>query len=185
MTEEWKIINGTNGRYLISNNGEVISTNYMNRGYPQKMKPKINNMGYAYYELFINGVSKTFLAHRLVAIHFIENPKEYKIINHKDENPLNNNADNLEWCDYKYNTNYSLNLHPERREKAKTLSTARYRRHTKMLIQMDMNGDTIKTYENVAECARKNNYCSWSIIQCCYGKRKKAYGCKWRFADEQ
>ena len=27
-------------------------------------------------------------------------------INHKDENPKNNNVDNLEWCTHKYNMNY-------------------------------------------------------------------------------
>lgn len=31
---------------------------------------------------------------------------EYNIVNHKDENPLNNHKDNLEWCNVKYNDNY-------------------------------------------------------------------------------
>lgn len=44
--------------------------------------------------------------HRLVAIAFIPNPNNLPFINHKDENPGNNNVENLEWCDNKYNCNY-------------------------------------------------------------------------------
>ena len=29
---------------------------------------------------------------------FIDNPNNYPIINHIDNNPQNNNASNLEWC---------------------------------------------------------------------------------------
>lgn len=47
------------------------------------------------------------LVHRLVALAFIPNPNKYTQVNHKDENPTNNRVENLEWCDAKYNTNYS------------------------------------------------------------------------------
>lgn len=49
---------------------------------------------------------KRICVHRLVAIAFVDNPYKYTEINHKDENPLNNKADNLEWCTRKYNMNY-------------------------------------------------------------------------------
>jgi hypothetical protein len=45
-----------------------------------------------------DGKAKPFRVHRLVAVAFIPNPDNLPIINHKDENKLNNNADNLEWC---------------------------------------------------------------------------------------
>ncbi len=48
------------------------------------------------------------LVHRLVAKAFIPNPNNYPCVNHKDENKSNNHADNLEWCTYKYNVQYSL-----------------------------------------------------------------------------
>jgi hypothetical protein len=44
--------------------------------------------------------------HRLVAKAFIPNPLNLEMVNHKDENPLNNNVDNLEWCTRSYNNSY-------------------------------------------------------------------------------
>ena len=37
--------------------------------------------------------------HRLVATHFIPNPKNKEFVRHKDKNRLNNWVSNLEWCD--------------------------------------------------------------------------------------
>jgi group I intron endonuclease len=53
-----------------------------------------------------NGKGKNYKVHRLVAMAFIPNPDNLPIINHKDENPSNNNVNNLEWCTYEYNNNY-------------------------------------------------------------------------------
>lgn len=33
-------------------------------------------------------------------------PNNYPCVNHKDENKLNNNSNNLEWCTQTYNHNY-------------------------------------------------------------------------------
>ena len=49
--------------------------------------------------LYKNKKRKLFQVHRLVAQTFVPNPNNLPQINHKDGNPLNNNIDNLEWCD--------------------------------------------------------------------------------------
>lgn len=44
---------------------------------------------------------------RLVALTYIDNPNNYPIVNHIDEDKSNNYVENLEWCDYSYNTKHS------------------------------------------------------------------------------
>ena len=48
-----------------------------------------------------------YLVHRLVAENFIPNPNNQTEINHLDFNRKNNCVNNLEFCDRKYNAQYS------------------------------------------------------------------------------
>lgn len=76
---------------------------------PEKVvNPCITCYGYANVALYSKGNFETQGVHRVVARTFLENPNNLPVVNHKDENPLNNNVDNLEWCSYAYNTRYSL-----------------------------------------------------------------------------
>lgn len=58
--------------------------------------------------LMIDGKRKHFYVSRLVAECFVpnDNPEHKKQVNHKNENPLDNRATNLEWCTSFYNNNY-------------------------------------------------------------------------------
>ncbi len=59
-------------------------------------------------KLIKDGIKKDYKVHQLVAKAFIENPNNYTIINHKDGNPLNNNANNLEWCTQAQNVKHAI-----------------------------------------------------------------------------
>ena len=113
MVEEWKDIEGFEGRYQISNFGRVKSleriiaystSNQTGIEFEsQKYCPEriLKTYIYGRYEhVGLRKGSKTynFSVHRLVATYFVPNPNNYPVINHKDENNLNNRADNLEWC---------------------------------------------------------------------------------------
>ena len=50
-----------------------------------------------------NGKHKHIRVHTLFANLFIDNPNNYKYVNHIDSNKLNNSLDNLEWCTNSYN----------------------------------------------------------------------------------
>lgn len=67
-------------------------------------KPTIMQNGYKVVGLRFNKQQKVLYVHRIVAELFLENPNDYKCVNHIDNNKLNNSIDNLEWCTYKHNT---------------------------------------------------------------------------------
>ena len=103
MEEIWKDISGFNGKYKISNFGRVKS---FHNNKELMLKPSVSHYGYPRVTLYYNGISKYYEIHRLVALYFIPNINNLPCVNHKDENKLNNHADNLEWCSILYNVNY-------------------------------------------------------------------------------
>ena len=46
--------------------------------------------------------------HRLVAMYYVENPEDLNVVNHLDNNPLNNHYTNLEWCTHKQNIRHGI-----------------------------------------------------------------------------
>ena len=115
MDTVWKDVPGYEGFYVVSNTGQVKSlarTRLSKRGgicpVPERiMKQKTDKDGYKSVTLTRNAHDRSFRVHRLVAMAFIPNPHNYPVINHKDENPANNEMSNLEWCSISYNTSYS------------------------------------------------------------------------------
>lgn len=186
MQEIWKNIDGYEGKYQISNLGNVKSLNYGGRGYARNLVPKINNSGRLWVELMKDGKKRQFLIHRLVGMAFIPNPDNLPQINHKDENPKNNRVDNLEWCTNLYNFHYSFDRHPERHRKRQYNPTGKKKVHHNRIDvnvwQIDKAGNKIKLWNDVSTIARELGVHQWSVTQCCNGVRKTAGGFKWQFA---
>ena len=105
--ERWKEIDGTNGRYLISNKGRLKTTNWKNSGRTMIMNPAINKNGYLHTVILLKGKLKAIKLHSVVALAFIENPQNKPQINHKDFNTRNNSVENLEWVTAKENFQHS------------------------------------------------------------------------------
>ena len=115
MNEIWRDIKEYNGKYQVSNLGNV------RRIYEKKQSKMLstNISGNGYLRVFLYNEDKTrnvVFVHKLVAKAFIPNPHGYTVVNHKDENKTNNRVDNLEWCTQSYNVRYSLDRHEKRRE---------------------------------------------------------------------
>ena len=95
--EIWKTIQDYGGLYQVSNTGKVRDLkNHIKSVYK-------NNKGYTCLSLYYNGKTYHPTVHRLVAKVFIPNPSNYEQVNHKDCNKENNSAENLEWCNQRYN----------------------------------------------------------------------------------
>ena len=170
MKEIWKDIKDYEGLYQVSNWGRVKSIKF---GKERILKQHINiKGGYYYVCLLKNGKHKNYYVHRLVAEAFIPNSYNLPQVNHRDENKLNNNVDNLEWCTNEYNHNYG------------TINERISQSQSKPVLQYDLNGNLIKEWKSVNECGR-NGFNQGDICKCCNGKRKTAKGFIWVYKNEE
>jgi hypothetical protein len=108
MKEIWKNVVGFED-YQVSSLGNVRNK----RG--RILKLTVADMGYyvigiAVYSISSNGheTRKRLFVHRLVAEAFLVNPKNKRVVNHKDGNKLNNSVENLEWATDKENYIHAL-----------------------------------------------------------------------------
>lgn len=104
-TEEYKIHTTENGRkYKVYKNGRVFALPFSytdtigrTREFPEKeCVPSKTRTGY--FELNLGGRnSEKWLLHRLVAYVWLDNPNNFRSVDHKDGNKANNCVENLEW----------------------------------------------------------------------------------------
>jgi hypothetical protein len=156
--------------YEVSEQGEV------RRIKNKKPKKAQTYLGYKCVMLYNGGKGKWQKVHRLVAEAFIDNPNSLPFINHKDENKLNNNVGNLEWCDSRYNNSYGENA------PVKKMKLARI----KNVMQLSVDGCFIAEYESACEAQRKTGIAQSNISKCCLRRKgfETAGGYRWAFASQ-
>ena len=178
--EIWKPVIGYENYYEVSNKGRIRSLDRVTLfkdGKTRKFCGKIislramNNSGYLTVGLHDTGKQKTFLVHRIVAEAFIENPNGYKEINHIDQNKLNNDVSNLEWCTHKENVN-----HGDEIERGAIKQRRCFR-------QLDMDGNLIKVWNGFKKMQRETGFERKSVYECCIGKRESYKGYRWEYAE--
>ncbi len=112
---EWKDIKGFEG-YQASNTGDIRSVKrtiankdgFLCTYSGRILKSSITKKGYKKVYPTIHCKKYSKAVHRLVAIAFIENPMNYPQINHIDCDKLNNNTENLEWCNNSQNQKHAF-----------------------------------------------------------------------------
>lgn len=199
--EIWKDIKGYEGLYQISNYGRVkaleklIKAGIRNNGFVKRKekikKIQINELGYCHTSLGKYGKSYNVNIHKLVAEAFLdrkdfkympdEDPTQVDLekleVNHKDENPSNNNVDNLEWCTRSYNINYGT------RNQKVSENMIRNKRYAKPVIQYNMNWEVIKVWRSLKAIEKELGYSRSGISCCCKGVYSQAKGYIWRFYE--
>ena len=183
MREMWKDIKGYEGFYQVSNTGKILSLD-RNTTNGKIRKLQTSNNGYLSVTLCKNGIITRKSIHRLVAETFLPNPYCLPQINHKDEDKTNNlvciNDDgsvdleksNLEWCTQLYNNrygNHSLNISKSRR---------------KAVIQFDINGNEIKSFDSPITASNETNIPYSSIVGNCNGSQHTAGGYIWKYKKD-
>lgn len=201
MIEIWRDIKDYEGLYQVSNLGRVRSLDHyvkckngvrLVKGIILNLK--IERNGYVRCTLCKNGITKTFLVHRLVAMAFpdlVEWTEEAKgkpfdelQVNHKDEfEKTNNCVDNLEWCTADYNTHYGTCI--ERRSISISKSMTNNPKISKPVLQYTLDMVFVKEYPSSIEASRQTGVNNATICNACLNKRhyKSAGGYIWKYKN--
>lgn len=154
--EIWKDIVGYEGYYQVSNKGRVKSLGRKGSGCClfdriKKITKSKDKTHYDSFGLCINGKSKSFMIHRVIAIHFIPNPESKKEVNHIDGNKSNNSISNLEWVTPSENIYHGLKLGIMNTANGLTKPNVRFSRQDvveikKRIIKGDLGVNIAKDY---------------------------------------
>jgi len=147
-SETWKDVKGYEGLYQISSWGNVKSFHR----YPEGviLKTSFRNK-YANVWFSNNGKGKSYVIHRLVAIHFVDNFKNKPQVNHKYGNKLNNYWKDLEWMTNQENSDHAFEngLHNKPRKKVYCPEL------NSMFLSLRKAGNHANTrHQHISECCR-------------------------------
>lgn len=162
MSVVWKDVPGYEGKYLVSNDGQVYS-----RVTSRMLCPSICR-GYAVVSLYRGREVKNCKVHRLVALAFLPNPDGKQTVNHIDENKLNNCATNLEWA----------TIAEQNRHGTRVVRAARAK--SREIEQYSPSGELIRAWPSMAAVERVLGIRRGNIWACCEGRIASAGGFIWK-----
>lgn len=181
----WKDIDGYDGKYQISSSGEVRSFSRWGNGRILKGGMCGNPGPYRCVCLIkkCRSDKKMYYIHRLVALHFLDNPDNKPEVNHIDGNTLNNDVSNLEWCTRAENVSHASKMGVY--TKAQKYHTGKYNPNSKPVIQRTLDGSFVKEWESVNRIEKELKVRASDIFKCCnpskYPNYKAAFGYKWEY----
>lgn len=171
--EQWKPVDNASA-YYVSDLGRV-------KGYMGKpINGWDNGLGYRKVGIiYDDGSKKKEYIHRLVAMAFIPNPNNKPCINHKDNDPTNNKASNLEWCTHQENTDW-MKLQGRNKRTAEWIERIRESQEKKPVIGTDINTGVEMKFDSV-NSTKAFGFEPSCVSNCCNGIRKSHAGYTWRF----
>jgi hypothetical protein len=180
QNEQWKAIPGYEGRYEVSDQGQVRSLSFMQRcehGLRRTRErvlaqQKINS-GYMIVHLHLDNVRKALLVHRLVAAAFCPDAGPDLDVNHKDGSKTHNAAANLEWLARTANHDHAVRI---------GLNPAAMR-----VKGTPVEGGAARVFDSQSQAAlqltgsRRNGT---KVSACLSGRRRTAFGHTWEAVCE-
>lgn len=183
MQEIWKDIPNYEGRYQVSNLGNIKSLSFKNQNFESLLKPSLNSSGYYKVELYKDKKSKVFYVHRLVATVFIPNPENKSEVNHIDGNKINNIVSNLEWNTISENQKHAIK-HKLRTSSPMLGRFGKLNPSSKPILQYDFNGNLIKRWDSIADIERELGINRSCISNNLIGNNKTSHGFVWEYAED-
>ena len=146
---------------------EVLDNIFINKNgivYNKNTKNIIKGSDLEYKNVMIN--KKNYRLHRLLALAFISNPNNLKVVNHKNGNKFDNRLENLEWMTHSENS----------------LHSAKQRKKYTNIIQYDIYENFVNKYLSVKDIITKNpTFNMKSIYNVLKNKQKTANTYIWKF----
>lgn len=180
--ERWKQISEFAG-YEVSDIGNVRSLNYNRENKVKLLTPSFDRCKYLKVGVSKNKKLYNRYIHRLVAIAFLQNPEDKKIINHKNGIKTDNRVENLEWCTVKENNVHCIRVLgrkvPPPFFKGKKGSDIPYSRPVAQICKK--TAIVLCEFESCAEAANKTGVDNSSIGKAAKGIQKSAGGYKWKY----
>lgn len=170
MTEVWKDVPDTNGRWAVSSDGRVKSRC---RGYERMIKPI--DAGKGYLRVKIKG--KMVLLHRLIWETFNGPIPDGMQIGHLDEDRGNNKIENLRPMTPTENNNWGT-----RNDKSSKTQLNRPD-CSKWVIKLNEKNEILHFYPSASQASRETGIDVSGIIRCCNGMYKYSGGFKWKYAS--
>jgi hypothetical protein len=175
-----KFMNNINfSNYVINEDGVIMN---------KKNKILKSHINGGYYIIILksdDNIKYNIRIHRLVAYTFIDKPNDFidtMVVNHIDENKLNNNYKNLEWCTSAENTQKYFKNKMKDKDNQKNEA-----KNKKKFCQIDIKTNNIinkfNRYIDACKYLNLSSSSASSISYCCKGYRKTAFGYKWQYID--
>lgn len=142
--EEWKWIKGYEGLYEISNMGRV-RTHKKNRRSEFLSNKRLNADGYVHVALRKDGKAKEFRVNRLVAFHFIGEPKDKNMtVNHINGIKTDDRVENLEWSTLKQQMRHAYDNNLKKPIRGMRAVDEKTKEQIKQLYQKGKHGRSAK-----------------------------------------
>ena len=176
--ERWKAIENTEGMILVSDLGRVKSCLRNPDG--KILKQQVDNKGYLRVTVNIKQRKCHYKVHRLVASAFVENPHQKPQVNHINGNKIDNRACNLEWVLNSENARHAADngLWHKQFEKIRKYNSTR----KKKIVATNAETGEKMVFNSI--CDAQDYFGSKHITAVLHGKRKKAKGHTFEYADK-